>query len=280
MGWWPFVDAEWYIVPGIWFLKMRCLDAPPFTNTNHHAPSMCTPPIFDTLLHLPYPLSKTSSQNHHWRQQLYGWKTPTTSGSQNIPLVLCLLEHAKIGRSCNCPVGMQAGSTTTMILLILVIYRYRFENPEFKHRCRHTSPSCASPTSSIRAVVLLLRAATKDGVKAIHQNNLHCQWIFGCCFPGCYLIFPRMVRWFILGCGWRLAVDFRDVPRIVNHQLDTGWLSFWSPRHLLNFCMVHRDSSHLCPRFLYIDPGFSTHHQLHILSERHPTFRMLCCKAS
>lgn len=89
-----------------------------------------------------------------------------------------------------------------------------------------------------------------------------------------------MFRWFIVGCGWRLVVDFRDVPRIVNHQLDTGWLSFWSPRHLLNFCMIHRDSSHSCPWFLYIDPGFSSHHQLHILSQRHPTFRMLCCKAS
>ena len=76
-------------------------------------------------------------------------------------------------------------------------------------------------------MVLLLRAATEDGVKAIHQNNLHCQWIFGCCFTGCYLIFPRVfLRWFIGGCGWRLVVDFRDVPRIVNHQLDTGWLSF------------------------------------------------------
>lgn len=54
--------------------------------------------FWDTLLHIPYPLSKTSIQNHRRRQQLYGWKTPTTSGRQHIPLVLCLLEHAKIGR--------------------------------------------------------------------------------------------------------------------------------------------------------------------------------------
>lgn len=50
MGWWPFVDAEWYSVPVIWFLKVKCLDAPPSTNTNHYhnAPSTCTPPFFGT----------------------------------------------------------------------------------------------------------------------------------------------------------------------------------------------------------------------------------------
>lgn len=104
LGWWPLHDAEWYIVPGIWFLKIRCLDAPhPLTLTTTRSlpqrPFHVYSSIFwDTLLHIPYPLSKTSIQNHRRRQQLYGWKTPTTSGRQHIPLVLCLLEHAKIGR--------------------------------------------------------------------------------------------------------------------------------------------------------------------------------------
>lgn len=43
LGWWPLHDAEWYIVPGIWFLKIRCLDAPPSTNTNHYQVTTTTP---------------------------------------------------------------------------------------------------------------------------------------------------------------------------------------------------------------------------------------------
>ncbi len=102
--------------------------------------------------------------------------------------------------------------------------------------------SLKAPTSSLRAAVLLLRAATEDGVKAIHQNNLCCQWIFGCCFTGCDLIFPMaffelMVHWWSIRIkvGGRAESPskkcktdsyFRDIPRIVNHQLNPSWRSF------------------------------------------------------